>query len=76
MGQAADAVTLVAAGLFVGAVVSWLAHAASRSSDALEDDRARPPEPQLSRSVPLVVSALFAVAVVAMLVLSALAPAP
>ncbi len=75
MGRAADAVTLVAAALFVALVVSWSAYAASRSSDALEDDRRRTtPEPQLSRAVPVTVTALFAVALVAMVVLSSLVP--
>lgn len=74
VAQAADAVTLVAAALFVGVVVTWLAYAASRSSDAFDDDRRRTPEPQLSRAVPVTVTVLFAVALVAVVVLSALAP--
>ena len=76
MAQAADAVTLLAAALFVGTVVTWLAYAASRSSDAFEDDhRHGAAELQLSRAVPVVVTGLFVVAVVAVVVLSALVPA-
>ena len=74
VAQAADAVTLLAAALFMATVVSWLAYVASRSSDALEDDRRRAPEPQLRRAVPVTVTALFAVAVLAMAVLSSLVP--
>ncbi len=74
MARAADAVTLVAAALFLALVVSWLAYAASRASDAVEDDRHRAAEPELSRAVPVVVTVLFAAAVVALVVLSALAP--
>lgn len=75
MGQAADLATLLAAALFLGLVVSWLAYAASRSSDALDDDRRRQAEPQLSRAVPVTITVLFAVAIVAMTILSALTPA-
>ena len=75
MAQAADTATLLAAALFLGAVVSWLAYAASRTSDALEDDRRRAPEPQLRRAVPVTITALFAVAVVVMVVLTSLVPA-
>ena len=74
VAQAADAATLLAAALFLGAVVSWLAYAASRTSDALEDDRRRAPEPQLRRAVPVTITALFAVAVVVMVVLTSARP--
>jgi hypothetical protein len=75
VARAADAVTLAAAALFLGLVVSWLAYIASRSSDAVEDDRRRAAEPQLSSAVPLTITALFVVAVVALVVLTSLAPA-
>ena len=75
VARAADAATLVTAALFVAAVVSGLSYAASRAADAVEDDPRRGPEPQLSRSVPVVVSALLAVALGALVVLLALAPA-
>ena len=74
MARAADAVTLVAAALFVALVVSWLSYVASRASDAVEDDPYRAAEPELSRAVPLTITVLFAVDVVAMVVLSALEP--